>query len=282
MLGSATSRSRPKRNAASVLPEPVGAEISVCSPVAMAGHACAWACGRRREGPPEPLAHLRGEGAQRHAPQGTAGTGAAFNVARRPIAISAPRRGGDHGGDEAGLPADVLGEVAADRGAGREAGDQERRRPRVGLGHRAGRGDRADDLVGRRAERRDQQPGRDDQQRHQRDAAARAARGGSPAAAAGRCARRGSAAAASSGGRRRRGRRPRSRPPRRRAAAPAHSGAPKLLRERGHGDLDRAEAEADGRGGERDGDDARRAQRAEQAVRPRGRRRASSRGSACG
>ena len=29
------------RNAASVLPEPVGAEISVCSPVAIAGQACA-------------------------------------------------------------------------------------------------------------------------------------------------------------------------------------------------------------------------------------------------
>ena len=31
----------PQRNAASVLPEPVGAEISVCDPVAMAGQACA-------------------------------------------------------------------------------------------------------------------------------------------------------------------------------------------------------------------------------------------------
>ena len=39
----ATSRSSAHRNAASVLPEPVGAEISVCSPVAIAGHACAWA-----------------------------------------------------------------------------------------------------------------------------------------------------------------------------------------------------------------------------------------------
>ena len=48
--GSATSRSSPHRNAASVLPEPVGAEISVCSPVAIAGQACACAGGRLREG----------------------------------------------------------------------------------------------------------------------------------------------------------------------------------------------------------------------------------------
>ena len=32
----------PQRNAASVLPEPVGAVMSVCSPVAIAGQACAW------------------------------------------------------------------------------------------------------------------------------------------------------------------------------------------------------------------------------------------------
>jgi hypothetical protein len=32
-----------QRNAASVFPLPVGAEISTCSPVAIAGHACAWA-----------------------------------------------------------------------------------------------------------------------------------------------------------------------------------------------------------------------------------------------
>ena len=31
------------RNAASVFPEPVGAEISVCLPPAMAGQPCAWA-----------------------------------------------------------------------------------------------------------------------------------------------------------------------------------------------------------------------------------------------
>ena len=37
------SRSMPHRNAASVLPEPVGARISVCSPPAMAGQPCAWA-----------------------------------------------------------------------------------------------------------------------------------------------------------------------------------------------------------------------------------------------
>ena len=41
--GVVTSRSMPQRNAASVLPEPVGARISVCSPAAMAGQPCAWA-----------------------------------------------------------------------------------------------------------------------------------------------------------------------------------------------------------------------------------------------
>ena len=33
----------PHRKAASVLPDPVGAEIRTCSPVAIAGQACAWA-----------------------------------------------------------------------------------------------------------------------------------------------------------------------------------------------------------------------------------------------
>ena len=37
------SRSIPHRNAASVLPDPVGAEIRTCSPEAIAGHAWAWA-----------------------------------------------------------------------------------------------------------------------------------------------------------------------------------------------------------------------------------------------
>ena len=41
--GSATSRSMPHRKAASVLPEPVGARIRVCSPAAMAGQPWAWA-----------------------------------------------------------------------------------------------------------------------------------------------------------------------------------------------------------------------------------------------
>ena len=36
-------RSSAHRNAASVLPEPVGADTSTCSPRAIAGHACAWA-----------------------------------------------------------------------------------------------------------------------------------------------------------------------------------------------------------------------------------------------
>ena len=31
------------RNAARVLPEPVGAEMRTCSPEAIAGHACSWA-----------------------------------------------------------------------------------------------------------------------------------------------------------------------------------------------------------------------------------------------
>ena len=41
--GSVASRSIPYRNAASVLPEPVGALIRTCSPEAIAGHACSWA-----------------------------------------------------------------------------------------------------------------------------------------------------------------------------------------------------------------------------------------------
>ena len=41
--GSVASRSRPIRNAASVLPEPVGAHRSVCAPRAMAGQPCACA-----------------------------------------------------------------------------------------------------------------------------------------------------------------------------------------------------------------------------------------------
>src|SRR5262245_11591342 len=41
--GSDTSRSMPHRNAASVLPDPVGARMSVWSPPAMAGQPWAWA-----------------------------------------------------------------------------------------------------------------------------------------------------------------------------------------------------------------------------------------------
>src|SRR3954470_13167185 len=33
----------PQRNAARVLPDPVGAEMRTCSPEAIAGHACSWA-----------------------------------------------------------------------------------------------------------------------------------------------------------------------------------------------------------------------------------------------
>ena len=41
--GVVASRSMPHRNAVSVLPEPVGARISVWSPDAMAGHPCSCA-----------------------------------------------------------------------------------------------------------------------------------------------------------------------------------------------------------------------------------------------
>ena len=41
--GSFASRSSPIRNAASVLPEPVGAQSSVCAPDAIAGQPCSWA-----------------------------------------------------------------------------------------------------------------------------------------------------------------------------------------------------------------------------------------------
>src|SRR3954469_20557698 len=42
-LGVPASRSIAHRNAASVLPDPVGALIRTCSPEAIAGHACSWA-----------------------------------------------------------------------------------------------------------------------------------------------------------------------------------------------------------------------------------------------
>src|ERR1039458_8817858 len=41
--GSLASWSIAHRNAASVLPDPVGAEIRTCSPEAIAGQACSWA-----------------------------------------------------------------------------------------------------------------------------------------------------------------------------------------------------------------------------------------------
>ena len=47
------------RNAASVLPDPVGAMTSVLSPSAMAAHACGLGGRRRREGAREPLARQR-------------------------------------------------------------------------------------------------------------------------------------------------------------------------------------------------------------------------------
>ena len=55
------------RNAASVLPDPVGADSSTCSPLAIAGHA--WACAGvgRVEGLLEPLAHAGAEAGKGHA-----------------------------------------------------------------------------------------------------------------------------------------------------------------------------------------------------------------------
>lgn len=38
--GSVINRSIPHKNAARVLPDPVGAKISVCSPLAIASHPC--------------------------------------------------------------------------------------------------------------------------------------------------------------------------------------------------------------------------------------------------
>jgi hypothetical protein len=43
-MGSATRRSSPHRNAASVFPDPVGADSNTCSPPAIAGHAWDCAC----------------------------------------------------------------------------------------------------------------------------------------------------------------------------------------------------------------------------------------------
>jgi hypothetical protein len=41
-VGVVTSRSIAVRKAASVLPDPVGAQISVCSPARMCGHPSTW------------------------------------------------------------------------------------------------------------------------------------------------------------------------------------------------------------------------------------------------
>ena len=65
------SLSSPHRNAASVLPEPVGAEMSTCSPPAMAGHACSWAGVGRSNAAVEPLADTGAEGGERHPSEGT-------------------------------------------------------------------------------------------------------------------------------------------------------------------------------------------------------------------
>ena len=58
------SRSMAHRNAASVLPEPVGAMTSVLSPSAMADQASACAAVGRSEGAGEPLARQRAEARQ--------------------------------------------------------------------------------------------------------------------------------------------------------------------------------------------------------------------------
>ena len=47
------------RNAASVLPEPVGAATSVCSPPTIAGQLCSWAVGRRTESLGKPCGNDR-------------------------------------------------------------------------------------------------------------------------------------------------------------------------------------------------------------------------------
>ena len=65
--GSRLRRSSAHRNAASVLPEPVGAEISVCSPVAIAGQACAWTSVGPSNARLKPVPDGRGELRQRHA-----------------------------------------------------------------------------------------------------------------------------------------------------------------------------------------------------------------------
>ena len=51
----------PQRNAASVLPEPVGAQISVLRAEAIAGQPCAWAGVGASNDALEPVADLRGE-----------------------------------------------------------------------------------------------------------------------------------------------------------------------------------------------------------------------------
>ena len=74
--GSAISRSRHHRNAASVLPDPVGAQMSVCSPAAMAGQPCAWAAvGAAKDAPNQ----SRVAGCE-------AASGAMSGAARRPVA----------------------------------------------------------------------------------------------------------------------------------------------------------------------------------------------------
>ncbi len=69
---SAKRRSRPHRKAARVLPEPVGAWISVCRPAAMAGHPCSWAAVGPGKEAREPLRHRPGEQVEhRHRRQAT-------------------------------------------------------------------------------------------------------------------------------------------------------------------------------------------------------------------
>ena len=64
--GSVISRSMPHRKAASVLPEPVGARISVWSPAAMAGQPCSWPPSARRRWSRTTPGRARRTGRQRH------------------------------------------------------------------------------------------------------------------------------------------------------------------------------------------------------------------------
>ena len=94
--GSATSRSSAHRNAASVFPDPVGAETSTFSPAAMAGQALSCACRGALERAREPVTYPwveRCERVRRHAtPERTAWiVWAACSVSANSPSCSPPR-----------------------------------------------------------------------------------------------------------------------------------------------------------------------------------------------